>query len=272
LLAPRDNIVVQSGTISEAIRSGCGNDAILVEPGAQVVSQGIDAIGIDSDGGNDSVTNEGNIFVAAAEVRGEKDVSYGSRCGIHWKHSCFAADADATAIGIQTGNGQDSVLNTGSIEVTASTQLADSGTARSLAIGIDGGNGNDSSENSDSAVASGSGSIEVSAVSTASLSGETWELAGRHDADRSVDTEATAIGILGGNGGDSISNDATLTVGAQSDITVEEASVTLLEVTRRHFAAQRRAGRRHRRGNGKDQIANQGDLIVTGLPPSKPTA
>jgi hypothetical protein len=30
-----------------------------VEPGAQVVSQGSEAVGIDSDGGSDRITNEG---------------------------------------------------------------------------------------------------------------------------------------------------------------------------------------------------------------------
>lgn len=272
-----NTIIIESGMIVGSIRSGCGHDTIIVEPGAQVVAdEGSEAVGIDSGNGHDSVVNGGTITVIATDVQGAGEGSSyecaGWKCGSCWAKT--SPDASATAVGIDTGNGSDSVLNTGTISVTASSLLTDSGTASSLAIGIDSGNGKDSSENVDSAivsaapadVAGGAPAIEVTASSSASLSDTSWEYTGVHKVDLSVDTEAAAIGIAGGNGKDTISNAATLSVSAVSDITVEGTSATLLGVGGVNMSVRGSAlavgidG-----GNGRDQIINLGDITVSAV-------
>jgi hypothetical protein len=157
--------------------------------------------------------------------------------------------ADATATGIDGGEGSDEITNLGSISASASATtdavavavglsftlagtaegaaLSDlSSTSLAVATGIDGGGDNDTIDNEGAINVSSLADAQATAVSVG-LTGAMKGLAeGKSVADSSAEAIAQSIGINGGEGNDRISSSANpITTFAQSLSNAESVSV-----------------------------------------------
>ncbi|MBN1241090.1 MAG: autotransporter outer membrane beta-barrel domain-containing protein [Spirochaetales bacterium] len=177
------------------------------------------------------------------------------------------ADSDnarATAIGILAGNGPDLVVNSGTIDASATASLTGAGEAESVAIGIDAGNGKDGVFTEGGAEGEAlAPDIVVDAATTVTVSDAAWDLVGS-ESEAGVDASATAVGISGGNGKDGIVNEGTMAVSATTGVSVTNVAVTLIDAEHPDAAIAGIASATGLDGgNGKDGIANSGDFSVS---------
>ena len=198
------------------------------------------ATGIDGGDSGDTITNgvigdpegsQGNIYVLAEAISDGKSIS-AALAG--FTDADQALPGDATATGIIGDAGTDEIFNYGLIDVTAtaaskpaSLSIAIFGLAKANAIagpestatGIDGGDGDDSITNTGTIRA---GYVPNDKLAMATVSGTGGELkvttagtgGGYAIAEAALGTLASATGIFGGGGSDTIENTGSIEVGS----------------------------------------------------------
>jgi uncharacterized protein YhjY with autotransporter beta-barrel domain len=282
---------------------------VLSDATTQAIST---ATGIDGGGGNDTITNSGTIKATATPGANSTSVGVtlmgveeGLTAGLAYVDAKTAAQA--TAVGIEGGTGNDTITNkrTGEIDVTANPtsgsvsvgvtvsgafsqewsaaiggSITDEKTqATSNATGISGGDGNDTITNS--------GKVTVNGLPDAHSAGVSVGLVGAGDgltvgftySDAKTTAEATAIGIEGGSGNDTITNKRTGEIDVTANPTSSSVSVgvTLTGVTQGTGIVGGAAltdGTTTATGNatgisggeGNDTITNAGRIIVGSNP------
>lgn len=191
------------------------------------------------------------------------------------------AVSEATSVGISSGDGKDDVTTHGVIDVDATATTNTVGeafnfslfgvgsvdltsTAITHATGLDGGAGPDSLTNT--------GEIDVDATSTIDALGASGNLIGRARADLLLDAEATAFGIIAGDGseGASVGNSIFNSEGASIDVTATARSYADSYAVIGGGFASAKAGSTTKvvaagvlGGLGNDSITNKGELDVT---------
>ena len=219
------------------------------------------ATGIDAGEGDDSIVNEGAIFLmqedqfnadAAAVAVGFTIATGGLAAEVTGKAlSDSSALADAAAWGIAGGLGEDHIENHGMITAdvgskatttavsaafslttvggtTTGAALSDaSATALAMVAGIDGGKDNDWIENDASIDVTAGSSAEAVAVSVSLVAGAVQEsAAGKAVADASADAVSYSTGIDGGSGDDTLVT-ATKKITAAARAQAESDSVSV---------------------------------------------
>ncbi|MDH3566790.1 MAG: hypothetical protein OEM61_05470, partial [Desulfobacteraceae bacterium] len=183
------------------------------------------ANGIDAGGGNDTVINEGSITVGSVEDN-NNPMAYAEVANATFTFtsiSITAFEADAQAIGVLGGSGDDRILNSGTIAVGDDNWMAKSfgygftgeffqilglasidTRADSVSLGIAGGTADDRLVND----ADGVLTVKAASYSEAEGAGDTS--LGSNVIVASSSAEATATGISGGAGIDLIKNIGTI--------------------------------------------------------------
>jgi len=196
----------------EGLKTGFGNDRTPVDtsPGRA----GERTAGKDGGKRKNVIRNDGTRIVSTSSTLEEGGASLTLQGG---DEATAITSVQSSAVGIEGGEDQDKIINTGTVTATAraeapriqvelnltDTSHGDTSTyIRSRATGVSGGNGNDEIINPRTIAvqttdASGSGTVEPSAVS---------------------------IGILGGSGNDRITNSGSMTVSASSDASSPQAT------------------------------------------------
>jgi hypothetical protein len=206
-----------------------------------------ESTGIDTGAGDDLVENHGAITASAGSSASAVAVS---------AQLAGAANASATkastiaARGIASGDGDDQVLNRGTITVSAglpalrdgsadcavgggacavastvSVNLAGSGkanattTATAVGLGIDGGQGSD--------VLDTVGTLTVGALARSRSSGVGVKLAGADAVDANNTASATSSGLLGGEGKDTLGNRGRIDLAAAAETYASGTSVAI---------------------------------------------
>ncbi len=267
------------------------------------------AMGISGSEGNDSITNSGSIITSATPEASSTSVSVdfqnveqGLAVGISYADA--ATTAIATAAGIDGGSGNDSITNTGVIEVTADPTSSSAsvsvtisasfsqewtaaiggavtkGTTKAIsnATGISGGgDGDDTVTNSGTITVISNpdtNSASVSATLTGAQDGLTLGFA---YADTTTTAEANAVGIDGGSGNDTLTNTAQIEVTADPTSSSASVSATITGSTKgtgivggaaltdgTTKAISNVAGIKG--GEGNDTITNSGRILVISNP------
>ena len=243
------------------------------------------ATAIDTGAGDDQIENLAALSASANSEASATGVSVGL---IGVSAAKASTTATATAAGLNSGSGDDQIANHSTITVSAgktdvadgttvcsanaggacarvsnvSVNLAGSGTmdasttAEATATGIAAGAGNDSAV-SDRA-------IDVSAHAKTGAGGVNVSIAGATRTNVITVASATATGIAGENGNDTIRSASSITAKASSDIVVDSTGVTIAGAG--GFDATLSAGARATAidgGEGKDKIHNEAALSVT---------
>jgi hypothetical protein len=215
---PIHEVIVINETVHEPVVTGNGNDTITVtDTGAVIISASDpqpESTAIDSRGGNDTITNNGEVNVTAISFGNPLNLSSPSGPAGPSSDDNQEEEKGAQATGIQGNEGDDIVENTGKVTATAVTTVGDvaggitgvtldvgvpQGFAK--AVGMDGGSGNDDLTNTGDVIASAT-AITLKAEITAELG----ILAGGDPAL----AKATAVGMQGGDGDDTIATGSTV--------------------------------------------------------------
>ena len=210
------------------------------------------SIGMDGGGGNDTIDNSGMITSTVTAHSPVRSVSV-TLAGV--ASADYSSSAQADAIGIDGGQGNDVITNSGGIDLSATADAPVSGTsvgifgvgeqdagatASASAIGINGGDSNDQITNTNS------GSVKAHATADAIVSGSSWNLAGVASQHGLASATVRATGIAGGSGMDTLVNDGSLDVDVDSTLKTQGNSSTLFG------------------GTSADARVN-GDLLATGI-------
>ena len=254
---PHDDTIVCSGSQSEAVAAGSGDDSISVLPGASVsLTAQRSATAIDAGSGNDSVVNEGIISVTVT-LPALAPAASSSSCSAYWNDP-YGLNA-VRGIGILGGSGNDQIYNSGSLSVSASS---DASSPQASAKGIVGANGDDLINSGKiSVAATATVTPAAQAVAPASLPSPSWSNPAPQDSSQAG--SATAVGIEGGSGKDTIDNSGTLNVGATASINNFTPTLTLIggdDVDASTTLDARATGIAG--GGGRDQITNNGALTA----------
>ena len=225
------------------------------------------AKGMAGDDGDDDIQNSGKITVSATPDADSANISatlMGAKEGLvaGFTYADAATKAEANATGIDGGEGKDTITNTGTgeIEVTATptSTSAQVGTtveggfsqewsaiiggaitdgtteAVSNAAGIDAGEDEDTVTNSGKITVTTNPDADSASVSVTLTGTEDGLTAGFTYADAETTAKATAVGISGGTGDDTITNARTGQIEVKANPTSTSASigVTLSGVTK----------------------------------------
>lgn len=204
------------------LSGGNGNDVItnngtltVTKTANSDVTQGTSgdtAMGVTGDAGNDTLVNNGDL--------------------VSTDTSTFPLIANTAATGMAGGTGNDGITNSAGITTTAdATAIVVSplgfayAQSSANAVSIEGGEDNDTLTNTDS------GTINTTANAhsiSVDVSGSTLLTGGAIGVATSiVDSEATATGMQGGNGEDSLINDGTLNTTAMADSFTSNISIAI---------------------------------------------
>jgi len=182
---------VSIGATITGVKEGAGLGVALTDGTTKAIST---ATGIKGGEGNNAITNSGNITVTATSDADSASVSAalggtgeGLVAGVSYADA--TTKAEATAIGIETGSGNDIIQNDGVLNVTSEA------TATSASVAVNAG-----------------GAVEGAAVGVALTDAETR-------------AKSSSTGIEGGEGENTIANTGTITVSAKSDVTAASVSV-----------------------------------------------
>jgi len=182
-------------------------------------------------------------------------------------HVSMLADADVSIeppasvvspIAIDAGPGRDTVVNEGSVSITATQSMEGAGTPNGCdpsyrssptnspqAIGIAGGAGDDTLENR-GAITARSTAEPAPAANPASQCGASASLHGKSDRESTSDPAVSSTGVQGGDGHDVIGNSGTLEASATSSVDGQPVAATGIDA-----------------GDGDDYVVNSGTIIVT---------
>lgn len=147
---------------------------------------------------------------------------------------------EARAVGIDAGDGKDRVVNGGTVNVTATSTILSVGlehnvvdtshsdtttTIRSTAIGIDAGGSHHGVD------IRNSGTIDAQATSRSTSVAVEVNRADAATADSEVTIEASATGIAGGRGRDTIENSGTISATAKAELVEVGVNASFVDVT-----------------------------------------
>jgi len=230
---------------SERLATGSGDDQIDILGGATLDADASDAVtdvgaaadaavrGVNAGPGADTVTHDGTILVdadadatvvdvepALVDTNGDVDVE---------------GSADSQATGIAGGSENDQVTSRGGVEVHSTAEArgtsveldlvggggsADASlTATAVATGLAGEGGADTLTNQDT--------VEASADATASRGAGDVVIIGSAGSSTGTTADATAVGIDGGNGADSLTNEDTVRATAGAHATATDVNLVL---------------------------------------------
>jgi outer membrane autotransporter protein len=195
------------------------------------------ATGIDGGGNNDDIDNDG-ILSASANSKAN-GVSIEATIGLGAAMGDVSVIPNAFATGIDGGDGNDLIDNAGLLTASSSSTAVGVGVNVSALFTGSVGHANSDVSATSSGMAGGSGNdVLTNAVSGQVTSGAAADsditqvdvtvAVGASIADSSSDTEATAGGIEGGDGEDTIRSYGTVTSKANANINARSISVTLL--------------------------------------------
>ena len=272
-----DDVVVNLGTITargtSSVSSTHSTDTGFLFGDGDSVASGsttLSAFGIDAGDGHNVVVNKGAVNV---DLFGSASVTTSSDGGDIFDGDAFSrsdSTVTATAVGIRTGDGNDVIVNKGSVDIKTwrpflfGSQLpmyaiavanADGdgidgdGTIRSYAtanltaVGIDAGNGNNRVENH--------GTITIDARAFASATGTVdADAGGTASAIREARVNANAFGIRTGSGNDYVINKGSIAV----------TTTTFNDTGSAHIKASATG---IDTGAGNDTIVNAGTITAT---------
>jgi uncharacterized protein YhjY with autotransporter beta-barrel domain len=207
--------------------------------------KGVTVVGIEGGNGKDVIVNNDDLLVSSSDS-GEANV---------FLTLTGSEEADETttltsgAVAIDTGNGPDKITNTkkGTITSRATSELTNvdismdlagfsygdaSSSIDSTAVGIIGGNGSDKITN-----ASGG---QIAAEATSKLTDLDFELnlklADFSHADALPTLNSTAVGIIGGNGKDTVDNAGLIEANARSEILILSGEVNTVDAAQSALA------------------------------------
>lgn len=229
------------------------------------------ATGISGGKGDDAIENKGTIDVYAhtwADAYSDSWVGWGS------PKADSTADATATAIGIDAGEGQNFVTNSGPINVSALAETtpyakADSDVDRtdaettsyskSTAFGILAGDGNNTVNNT------ATGKITVTATArTSDAQVNVAKAESDEEATVTARPASNAIGIQAGKGNNLILNDGRITVGSEVNANSHASASSMLYTA---TATAKTGGSADatgiKVGDGNNTIKNDGTITVT---------
>jgi outer membrane autotransporter protein len=235
-----DDVVVNLGTITargtSSVSSTHSTDTGILFGGGDSIAAGsatLSVFGIDAGNGDNAVVNKGAVSV---DLFGSASVMTNSDGADIFDGDAFSqsdSTVTATAVGIRAGDGNDVIVNRGSVDIKTSRPFfggelpmyaiavanADGdgidgdGTIRSYAtanltaVGIDAGNGNNRVENH--------GTITIDARAFASATGTVdADAGGTASAIREARVNANAVGIRTGSGNDTVINKGAIAVTA----------------------------------------------------------
>lgn len=288
----RSDTITCTGTDTAGIEAGSGNDHVAVLPDASVVVEVVPSntpsIAIDVGTGDDTVENDGIVSLtanpppvpvsASSEPLGCSSSGSGTVIGVSGGRGNDVIENRATvsvqttrarpsnqqassscartkeSVGVRGDSGDDTLKNSSAITVSESSSVIGTPVA---VIGIDGGDGNDEIVNAGSITATASAVQHDTPVfplgsSSSGGGGSAGEPA------------ATAVGIVGGDGKDAITNDGTVTVTSTASIGGLSPSLMLDggdDVDASTTVDARAAGITG--GDGKDRITNNGSVSVS---------
>ena len=255
---PHGDTIVCSGTQTEGVAAGSGDDSISILPGASIsVADPRYATAVDAGAGNDSVVNEGRISVTVTPPALAPAAASAS-CSAYWNDPYGASTV--RGIGILGGSGNDRISNSGSITVGASS---DASSPQATAKGIAGGNGDDLIVNTGTISVAASATVTPSTQTEATVSPLSKGSQGSKPLDISEAASVSAVGIEGGNGKDNIGNAGTLNVNATVSMKDHTPDLTLTgggNVVATTTLETRAVG--IDAGTGKDRISNSGTIGV----------
>jgi uncharacterized protein YhjY with autotransporter beta-barrel domain len=288
----------------------------LISLGETTTAARAAAVGMDGGSGNDTITNTGtltataNADAATTSVKAHVQADFTAEMGSWTEFEVGVAlvrsgtDAAATATGIVGGEGDDTILNTGTVTATAAPNAASNSvsvtltaakaglvagasyadtatTATATALGIDGGPGKDALTNTGIINATAtpmSSSTSVGLTVTGVTKGKGLEAAVALT-DGTTNATGTATGMAGGDGDDTMNNAGTITVKALPDSDSASVSVGIAATTGDKGLV---AGATYANaattatatavgmdgGAGNDVLTNTGSLDVTATPTS----
>ncbi len=238
----RDTIT-NTGTVSASATATTETANILVTLAGGGIfstptSASSESIGIEGGRGPDIVTNGGTVTsTARAEATGTGVSVSGVQLEVVTDGES-RIDATAKAWGVKGGPGKDVIVNTGtvtatgtakatsrdiSVEILGMSSMNAATTAEATATGIDGGKGADSIENA--------GTVNANATSTANAlgvdvkyKGIPLDVFGVKVGDSRTASRASAVGIEGGAGADTITNTGSVNVTARATVETDKIS------------------------------------------------
>jgi hypothetical protein len=285
---PTGDAIVCTGIDIDGLAAGRGDDRVTVEMGALVITAATDpqpqSTAIDGGKDNDTITNDGEVRVGVFSL-GNTLTNIPALGASKTVASDRAADDKkmAQATGIAGSEGMDTITNNGVIDVSALVNTASvdlpgpppgpapktrSSLAVSESVGIDGGSENDTILNT--------GTINVSATSLVEIVDNSGTGGSDAHAAKNEDTtaSATAVGIRGGDGNDTITNVGHLRVTATTTgITLAaEGSANVATPRSNHGSTFEATATGVAGGAGNDVISNTGmDTIEVVSNASAPT-
>jgi hypothetical protein len=214
-----------------------------------------DSTGIDGGDGDDTIANSGTHAMtvtsrADADAAGVSATILGAGEGLAGgvSYADGSTTAQATSIGIDAGAGNDGITNSAKLDVSAVAEsssgnvsvsaaatktgvslevaLADAKTtATASATGISAGSGNDQVTSSGTTIVSSTADIASASVSVGLGFSKAGLVAGVAAADNTVTAVATATGIDGGAGDDTVTVSGMLTTTTLADVAAAGVSV-----------------------------------------------
>ena len=238
-LGDGDDMAVSSGTVSSAADADADSNTVAINlvgvtAGIADTTSEASAFGFDAGDGNDAVQNTGDLVVSAISDATGRTLGGGL---VGASLSSASAEAVSNATGIAGAEGDDSLINSGSIDSTATAVArarainAQGGgftlnSARTDAVanafGMTGGDGNDTIINEQGAT------TDVNSSATTNAGSVAVTLVGAANGDAETLPVANSTGLAGGGGDDDILNAGELRVDGQSTGSVTGTSAALI--------------------------------------------
>jgi hypothetical protein len=237
----KDTIINDSVVSAHASTTADLGDIFIILGGKDDIEEtnavSASATGIDSGNGKDDVTNNG-IVSAAAEA--DLDATSVSINLIDAAHADTSMAANATASGLASGNGKDTLTNAGDIAVTATADmdvvsvevdLIDAASADTTirptasVVGIDASRAKDDVEILNTGILTAEAKAIVTDVGVTVTFVDVTIVDQKDSADAGTTLHARAEGIRSGNGKDSLTNEGTVNAIASSEATSVGVSI-----------------------------------------------
>jgi len=271
-IANTQNATIEAFMKTFAKADGNGEAAFIGSPKAFSTS-GADSVtkGIDGGEGADFIMNAGSI---GAEARAHAEGDADSNVFAGHPRSDTVTNANATAAGIDGGEGENRLENKGSINVVAFTETSPSSSADSdiadnsahsssssmvKAAGIQAGTANDKIVNEKGGTVTVTATAEASPYAHSDES-STAHIGGSEDSPFTV----SAAGIDAGHGANKVINQGSVTVTATGAMNPTAVSRSLVDTaTSNAYLSGTVDAAGIRTGSGDDRIANYGDIVAT---------
>jgi hypothetical protein len=276
-----DRLINEAAATAVASSTATANaksiDLIGAAQSASSIEAHATATGMAGGTGDDEIVNLASV-TASAEAHASITGTEFSLIGAAGSDNL--STAEASAIGIASGDGADTVINGDEVSATAATSIG-SGGKSAVVFGASGGNATIASDLLAVGIAAGAaddtvvneGSVEVTGAATLDSTSAAWSILGVSGAKAGMTAHSLGLGLDGGDGDDLLINAGSVNVGLDFGGTVIASSWTLAGGAgdRASYAVtQEAAGILG--GDGDDRIENLGtidahtfsDLDVTG--------